>query len=766
MTSTRKPYFPHIQGLRAVAALLVAVYHIHLDRISGGVDVFFVVSGVLVTLGLLRQADETGQVQWKGFLSGLALRLLPAAGVTLLLALALTFLFIPETRHPGTLREILAAALYVENWQLAIQQTDYLDRENPASPVQHFWAMSMQGQFYLVALLAFLLCFNPGRRSAGAVGTAYAAIFVVSLGYSVYQTHFGNQVWAYYDTFARVWEFTLGGLLALALSKRHTLSLPPVFGWAGLVAILACGQIFQVGAVFPGVAALLPTTAALLVILGGRSTSAWSVGTLLGSRSMVSLGSVSFGIYLLHWPLLVFYREAFEVPHVGLAAGMAIIAVSVAGAYALRHFVEEPFLRMRRRDVRHRVRAVALAYLPLFAMIAGTYLALAPHLFTGLAEARNTARHPGARVLDGGPHWNVDAEPGGFIPEPAVVKHELPRSYADGCHLSLREEQPTWCIYGEADAYSRTLAIVGSSHVAQWLPALEDIALSQGWRILYSTWSGCRFTAGSNDERCASINQSVLSRLTDIRPDLVFTTATVGDQARPSDGFLDAWAALEQGGIRVAALRGAPWTEDDVAECVSRRGDDIQSCGAPREDLLADEFDVSTAPDNVEVLDLSDYLCNADFCPAVVGNVLIYRDRHHLTVAYVESLRDTLEQHIVPIMEAAEPRRQIHDTGVARAVAGTLSCGPAGDSGPIEREIGVMLSEDRIGLRTGSWFTKDGDFERWKGRITDDAVHVTGRYRSGGGEIKTVSLSGVHAGRLELAGMRGPRACRFVSEEV
>ena len=763
MKNTKRLYFPHIEGLRAVAALLVAVYHLYLGRVSGGVDVFFVVSGLLITLSLLHKIDDAGRLQWKNFLAGLGLRLLPAAGVVLLLVLALTFLYLPQVRHFETVREVLAAFLYFENWQLAFQATDYLDRENVPSPVQHYWAMSMQGQFYLIALSVFLFCVTIGRKlslnATRLVGATYASVFAASLGYSIYQTHFGDQVWAYYDTFARVWEFCLGGLFGLLVVHRHDMRLPAFAGWLGLIAIVSCGVIFQVGRVFPGAAALFPTLAALMVIAGGRSSSVWSVGRLLGSKTLVSLGSVSYGIYLLHWPILIFYRELADVSTIDLVPGLAIIAASVAGAYVIHHFIEAPFLELRRKGTGARYRAIAVGATSLLVVFLGAYAFMVTVSKTG--GHVEDLQFAGGRSLDGTVGWKFDDQPGKFIPEPKLVRRDLPRSYRDGCHAGLRKDELQWCVYGETEAYERTLAVVGGSHSAQWLPALEAIAERRRWRILYSTWSSCRLSTDQRDERCRSVMNSAMEKLAEVRPDLVFTTASVGGDHRPLRGYVGAWKKLEEKGIRVAALRDNPWMRSDVAECIGKHPDAPQMCGAPREDMLARNFDFSKTPGNVNLIDLSNFLCNADFCPVIIGNILVYRDRHHLTVPYVMSLTDVLEAHLGRIMDSAAPVAQAELSGTVEVIHGVLSCGAVGNNNSFERSIGVRLDGNVLEYRSGDWQKREGRFEFWNGRSEGSRMEVTGYYRdSRANPIREITLSGAHIdGHLILAGSRGPRKC-------
>ncbi|MEN1925998.1 acyltransferase family protein [Luteimonas qiangzhengi] len=798
-------YFPHIEGLRAVAALLVAVYHIYLGRVSGGVDVFFVVSGFLITLSLLHKVDTSGRLQWKGFLSGLALRLLPAAGLVLVLTVALTFLFLPEARYFETMREVLASFLYVENWQLAVQAVDYLDRDNEQSPVQHYWAMSVQGQFYLISICVFFAAIQVARwlsrELLPTLAAAYFAIVAVSLGYSIYQTYFGNQVWAYYDTFARVWEFCLGGLFGLAVHVRRDLSLPALLGWVGLLAIVLVGMIFQVGSVFPGAAALVPTLAAILVLFGGRSDARWSVGRLLGSAPLLSLGAVSYGIYLLHWPLLVVYREVAQVTSVALVPGLMIILVSVIGAYAIRNWVEAPFLRVRKKELPARRRAITVLGVPLFVGFAGLFTW---HAFPKEPTPVEVDEFPGARVLDGSAQWQADLEPGEFIPDLATVKRDLPRSSRDGCHARLNTDEAAWCVYGENEAHVRTIAVVGGSHSQHWLPALEEIAKRNDWRIVYSTWSMCRFEIPSRlpgsggASRCNKIMEGAMRFLVeDARPDLVFTTANSGPHHRPPDRFITPWAILNEAGIRVAAIRDNPWMQDDVSDCVSRASGDLSHCGAQRSDVLADDFDAALAPGNVNVIDLTNYFCNDEHCPPVVGKTLVYRDRHHLTTPYVLSLQEELENALLAVMEEQAPREQRElpglrapaptelmersrrevgiqeeirelwesafppsGTPVERRIAAVLECGPAGSAPPFERSMEVQVAGHEMIAVSGDWRRRESDFDAWRGRLEGSTIRFRGHYQTGNYPTRPVELHGTYEdGGLELAGTRGPRAC-------
>jgi peptidoglycan/LPS O-acetylase OafA/YrhL len=294
---TERPGFrPDIEGLRAVAALLVASYHIWSGRVSGGVDVFFVVSGYLVTRSLAAEAGREGRIDLAAFQARLVRRLAPAA-ITVLVAVTLgCLLFLPRVLWLDTAQHVLASALHVENWLLAWTAVDYLARDALQSPVQHFWALSVQGQFYL--LWPLLIAAGLGLARARTVEarrwlpSAILAILVASFVYSLVMTA-RNQPLAYFDSGARLWEFCLGALLAAVTLPALPAALAAFLGWAALAAIFSCGFVFRAAESFPGLPALWPTLAAAVILVVGPGGGRHGVHRFLASRPLVAIGRIS-----------------------------------------------------------------------------------------------------------------------------------------------------------------------------------------------------------------------------------------------------------------------------------------------------------------------------------------------------------------------------------------------------------------------------------------------------------------------------------------
>ena len=669
MQVTSKPgYRADIQGLRAIAALLVAIYHIWLGRVSGGVDVFFVVSGFLITGSLVSMLEHNRRIDLLAFWSGLARRLLPMSLLVLACSVAAGIMWLPQVQWERTIKEVMASALYLENWYLNYRQVDYLERDAYVSPLQHYWAMSLQGQIYVIwPLLLAAAALIARRLGAGARTGAWALLgvtFCGSLAYSIATTAI-RQPFAYFDTFARIWEFAIGG--AVALLPMRVVPGPRIrsaAGWLGLLAILSCGVVLHVSRLFPGYAALWPTLAAALIVLAGRGEAPpWGVGRLLAWRPLARLGDASYGIYLWHWPLFAFYRVYTGTTRAGLFAGIALIALSIAIAMLATRFVERP-LRFAPVAMARPLRSLWLGATGVLAVVilAGFWGLLFTHARAeDVVETRvDDPDFPGAAALEPGYHYageaSVTPRPG-----PLAVRADLPRAYKDGCQASERRSDLLSCIYGDTQS-ATTLALVGGSHSTHWLPALRRIAERRHWRIVTYLKDMCRLglrpartNTGEPYPSCDRWRAEVLRRLASERPYAVFTTATYageGAEIVPAD-FVSVWQRLTSAGIKVIAVRDTPYPGFPVAECVELRGAGARACSRPRQRMLAARNpaeSIADLPSDVTLLDFTRYFCPDDNCPPVVGNVLVYRDDNHITRTYMRTLSPVVERELLSIL--------------------------------------------------------------------------------------------------------------------
>lgn len=658
-TARAATFRPEIEGLRAVAVLLVAIYHIWFGRVSGGVDVFLLVTGFLITGSLLRMVEAHGRVRFAAFWSRLFRRLFPPVAIVLIGVLLATFLWLPEPRWRGTISEVVSSALYVENWNLATSAVDYLDRAELPSPVQHIWSLSIQGQFYLIwAVLIAVAGFAASRLRSNVrtIGLAACiAVFVASITYSVIITD-ANQAWAYFDLGARLWELALGGILAVTLDR---IELPRrvriVLGWVGLVALISCGALLNVSTMFPGYVALWPVGAAILVLLAGTTGHRLGADRLLTWRPLTSLGSVSYALYLWHWPVLVVYLAVTERTVATIHGGVAVLAVSLGLAVLTKFAVDNPvsaFVRSRATP-RWAVAVVAVFMAPVLLAAAVWTQRLDEAEQRIAATTLNTADYPGARVIT-----SPEAAPPSLpvLPDPANAREDLPTTYDEGCHASLEQTDATVCEYGPPAA-EHSIAVVGASRSAHWYPALREIADTRGWRVYNITKSSCQFSTdtpytvdGDVYSQCSTWRDGLMRVLREIRPDAVLTSSTrathdEGEQA--FSGFADRWRELDELGIDVIGVRDLPRLAFDAAECVATR--EAADCASPASYSHAPTDPARKLPDvpgNVALIDMTEYVCPDGQCPAVIGNVLVYRDDAHLTATYARTLAPMLAERI------------------------------------------------------------------------------------------------------------------------
>lgn len=694
-------YRHDVDGLRGLAVGLVVVFHVWMGRVSGGVDVFLSLSGFFFLGSLLRTAsDPAASLNPVPHLHRLVRRLYPVLVVTVAAVMLATVVLKPRTQWSTVFDQGLASVLYVQNWELAHTAQDYAAADESISPLQHLWSMSVQGQFYVIALAAVLglaalwrLVVRRGSpkwllAAVVAAGTAYSAWWAV-------RGHEIDQSWNYYDTVARLWELFVGGLVALLLSGVVLpWALRLVTTVAGLAMVVSCGFLFDGVAEFPGAAAWYPIGGALLVIVGGNLPAGrrpvwWKdpVHWLLALRPFRYLGEISYSLYLWHWPLLIFWLYVTGRHQATVPGGLVLVAVSLVLAALSERFVERP-LRMpsrargartpaaRARDAarprlhrtpaqrRELVGAGALALAAAVAVVGTTgwwNLTSASRTAVPYVDAFSDPEHPGARAyLEDLPVPDGVA----YLPSPVQIANDLPKTTTDKCIADFTSDDVVMCAYGDVRA-ERTVALVGGSHSEHWISALDEVGRHYGFRVVTLLKMGCPLTLDASvtdagDKlypSCRRWTPDALASLLGLHPDWVFTTATrpatdIGPDAAPR-GYLDLWAALDQQNIGVLAMRDTPWLNDGrgperAGDCLEAGGTP-ESCGMPRELAVSTVNPATLAAaglDNVRLLDLTDGICGPDRCPVVVGNVVTHHDSHHLSATWARSASTELARQM------------------------------------------------------------------------------------------------------------------------
>ncbi|MCZ8379675.1 acyltransferase family protein [Mycobacterium sp. CPCC 205372] len=691
MGSRTSGFYRHdLDGLRGVAIVMVAVFHIWFGRVSGGVDVFLALSGFFFGGRLLRAALTPGVTLRPGReVIRLGRRLLPALVVVLAAAAVLTILVQPETRWETFADQSLASLGYYQNWELANTASDYLRAGETVSPLQHIWSMSVQGQFYIAFLalilgLAMLLRRVLRRHLKAVFVVVLTTLTVASFVYAIF-AHDADQATAYYNSFARAWELLLGALAgALVQYVRWPMWLRTIVATVALAAILACGALIDGVKEFPGPWALVPVGATILFVLsaanrladphtGGRLPAP---NRLLATAPFVALGAMAYSLYLWHWPLLIFWLSYTGHQRASFLDGAGVLLVSGVLAWLTTRYIEEP-LRYRAPaatspavPLRKRLRRPTIVLGSVVALLGvaltATSFTWREHVTVERASGKElsglSARdYPGARALLN--QAKVPKLP--MRPTVLEAKKDLPATTNDGCISDFDNIGVINCTYGDKTA-TRTIALAGGSHAEHWVTALDLLGRLHNFRVVTYLKMGCPLTTeevplvmGDNRPypKCHQWNERVMDKLIADHPDYVFTTSTRPWITKPGDvmppSYLGIWERLSQNRIPILAMRDTPWLVRDgepyfPADCLADGGDAI-SCGIKRAEVLSDHnptLDFVAQFPMLKALDLSDAVCRQDYCRAVEGNILLYHDSHHISATYMRTMTNELGRQI------------------------------------------------------------------------------------------------------------------------
>ncbi len=662
----RAGFRPDIQGLRAIAVVAVVLYHARLPLLGGGfagVDVFFVISGFLIGGHLLTSLRETGRVDLPHFYARRARRILPASLVVVLLTVLASLLFAAPVRLPEILGDAAAAVLSVPNVRFAIEQTDYLAGTAP-SPLQHFWSLGVEEQFYLAlpVLLLALWALLRGRR-AGLI-VALAALSVASF---VLMLALGpDDPWTFFGLASRAWELGAGVLLAAVAAQVPRLPaaaahLATAIGLAGLVASLLL--LGAPGVVHPGPATLLPVLATCLVIGGGShpAVAASPLRRLWALPPVAWLGAVSYSLYLVHWPLLALAQEQAGLDDpLPLAATLALAAAAVPLAALLHHLVERPALRSHRLAGWRPRRTFAVSAALVIAL-AGGALAGAPAVATiPLDAGRPVAERPLTELPEGTPFV-----PTNLAPPLRQAEADTGVLYTEGCQQNKERAELLVCDFGDVDAET-TVAVFGDSHAARWFPAVQAAFAGEPVRVISLTKSGCRsleraevWSAAPN-RTCSDWRAAAIDYLTANPPTVLLLGNHVGRGADSDPAVESAtWSAATASTLarlpsasQVVLLAETPQFAVAPPVCLSEHLDDALACAEPRTTALnpavIDAERAVAEQSGAGFVDLNDWFCGPVLCPVIIDANLVYTDEHHVAATFSARLGPPLRQALRP----------------------------------------------------------------------------------------------------------------------
>lgn len=670
-----------VEGLRALAVVAVVLYHARVPGFAGGfvgVDIFFVISGFLICGLIYDEITTRGSFSFTHFYARRARRILPAAAVVLSLVAVFSWIVLPPLRTLAVLQDVLAAVLYVANWRLALTGTDYSHAGAEASPVQHYWSLSVEEQFYFVWPVLFVLAGWIGARLHRRwLALPFFAITILavaaSFAYNLYLTEV-DPVFGYLSTLTRVWQFALGALIALTARRIDTTAWPIgtriVVGYLGLGAVAVACVTFNEGTPYPGTAALLPSLGIAAVLLVGhtrdfsaqsRFARAMNPSVLLSTKPFGWLGSLSYSLYLWHWPVIVFFLYFF--PNASWQMLLGAAAVSLLPAYASYRFLENP-IRSSGTVQRHPLQGISIGIAATAITIAvfmvvdrGIYNTLAHEVDIDVAVAHGqSGRDPFAT----GP------TSGAVRPSVVNAQGDTPAHY-DECILDQYATEARACLIDAAGSLSTKAAdanryvLLGDSHAQQWAPLVTALAMDRALSVEMITKIGCpaaSVTVFSDQlnrtyRECDDWRESAFERLEDEPPPRAIFIGTLNHFGVPyadlSAGWSSTLARLKKLGVPLYYFIDTPYPNFNVPECISARLSDWSECAfSPKEAFEPDPLAQQIASGNeigVRALNFNSLLCpqpdgrhRESDCPAVRGGVLLYRDNSHLTGTAVESM--------------------------------------------------------------------------------------------------------------------------------
>ena len=600
-----------IQGLRALAALLVTIFHARL--VPGGfigVDIFYVISGYLITGLILREIENTGTLNLQNFYQRRIKRLLPTSVFVLFVTAIVGMFVLPAITRDALGRDLFAAATYISNYLFAWWQNDYQNLNATPSPFIHYWSLAVEEQFYIVWPIFILFLSRYGKR---AVLYGVAISSALSLLLSIYQTQ-TSPIWAFYSLPTRAWELGVGALL---LFIPDTFWKNRFIPWVGLIGIAIAALKFDENTSFPGINAVLPVGATALLI---GSIAIWPrlFNDVSNNRVSQWLGAISYPLYLWHWPALVLPSSALGRP-LRIRERIFCILLTIVLAHFTSKYIEQP---LRNKKVPGKKIYRFFAATTALSLVAGL-------LITSTASSIISVK---------GTDYNFNL----------IDVMEKPSVYADSCHSNYGETKSGDCTYGDINSKT-TVVLYGDSHAAQWFPALETLANDRGFKLVSLTKSACpsvdvpRADQGAfKNVHCDKWRDDSIARIKKLRPAAVIMSSF--QYFNPPSGYPDEYQWWKEGQIRLLdALRGSskhliyisdtPRPLRDIPNCLASR--DVKSCNTTEKTPVK-------IINGFEKVDPTPWLCT-NYCPAIQDGYVVYRDASHISVAAALALKSQLE---------------------------------------------------------------------------------------------------------------------------
>lgn len=641
-----------IQALRAIAVAAVVLFHADLPAVSGGyygVDIFFVISGFLITGLLVRELEASNTIELLSFWKRRAWRLLPNALVVLSVCLMLATTLGPLVELRNSASDVLAALLYFANYHFALRALDYFDGSVSLSPVLHFWSLSVEEQFYFFWPLLLLFVWSSTKFGRRALAMTAIAVIVFSGAITIYWT-MRSQPDAFFRTESRAWQLAVGALLALIAPKGNTpVHLRPFVFWCGCLGLLLSVTGIHRGLISPQLLAVF-SVASTGLILSTNNDAGRFARQLVSVPLLQWIGARSYSIYLWHWPIFLYGKSLMSNDVISTA--LLLVATLVVSGLAF-HFVEMP-LRYGRYSSRRTIKTQGLV--PICWLVGGSAL-------VGLSAFA---------LVHGSPF--IYGEQSVQLTQRILQAHgDTPRLSRPDCGQGWSNDPSISCLFGTRKPGRPVIALVGDSYAQHLFDGVDAAARNAGWSLLVFTRASCPPVFGTviSEERgvpdagCRDWLAAVLKRIESEKPDIVLVSSWEGAAARMANpktgrpylrqvseraweqGFSAFLKRLQDAGVAIVLIPSTPRGRfSDLEKCLTPSN--TNQCALPRQKAM--QYSQLTSAlakkmGGIRLLDLSNHFCSDNVCYSARDGAIVYRDRsHHLTATFSRTLKPEFRQ--------------------------------------------------------------------------------------------------------------------------
>jgi peptidoglycan/LPS O-acetylase OafA/YrhL len=718
-----RQFRPDIQGLRAVAVILVVLYHAGLSGLSGGyvgVDVFFVISGFVITGLLLRERATSGRTSLFGFYGRRSRRIIPAATLVILATMLMAYARLGIVSGNATADDSRWTAVFLANFHFASIGTNYLTAQGPPSPLLNFWSLAVEEQFYLVYPTIFLLIAALRTRWSLRARLTIGLVVIVAASFalSVMQTGSDPTV-AYFSPFTRAWELGIGALVAVGTNRLLTLgkTVGAVLTWVGMAGIAYGAVVFNSHTPYPGSWVAIPVVGTGLVIAGGACTPPVGAEWLLRRGPFQWLGKLSYSIYLWHWPLLVIAAEAAGKSALPFHQNLVWLAVALAAAAISFRLVENPI----RHATFRRLRRWGPVGLGIVLMATSIGVATVELTVRGQPTSTGSAAH-GRPIVSN--QSVAEADVRALVRRSSQIR-TLPANLSpplgttswggppDRCWPPVGQTSVPACVFGDRTA-TRTMVLYGDSHAAMWFQAMNLIAKEAHWKLVDLGKGYCPAVSlpienpagfgrsGGEYAACDAWNRFAIRRIRQLHPDLVVITQEIRNMpdgglytpAQWQNGLEKTFSRLGLPGKRIVILGNIPLLPKSPPQCLSLHPDDVQAC-----DSVPPSFEgqfnqaeaAAAAQSGARYINVTNWFC-ATKCSPVIGKYQVYFDNAHVTATYSLYLASVLDDALHLAGSDAPPT-----TSVSKPSNGASVAGPAvGLDASTAQSFGVTKVEFRL----------------------------------------------------------------------